>query len=219
MATGGNLVVANMYGRSASGARVPVKVGVDGSLAPATAAPPVVVQAPVQRAHFAVPIVLQDWTAYGDDSAAATFGLAADADPSAAPDARQNDADYLAGDRILVNVAGADHVYLCTAPGHSAVALPGAYTGAVGEVVVDGTASFTESGVYPAQGGVTFTIDFSEDAVNAAKSLTQTLALAVGEYDVFVIDPVRVRYVRLSAAPTNVGETVNASWSARKILR
>jgi hypothetical protein len=57
---------------------------------------------------------------------------------------RQNSTAYGMGDTVAVQIGGRWVLYACSAAGSSAGGLPAEYLGVPGEVVVDGTASFTE---------------------------------------------------------------------------
>lgn len=57
--------------------------------------------------------------------------------------ARTDDTDYALDDVMLVTVKGNVRAYKCTTAGTSALAQGRLYTGAIGEVVTDGTAVFT----------------------------------------------------------------------------
>lgn len=56
---------------------------------------------------------------------------------------RVNSAVYALNDTTVVKIAGKYSMYKCTTAGTAAAAQPG-YAGAAGEVIVDGTATFTE---------------------------------------------------------------------------
>ena len=57
---------------------------------------------------------------------------------------RANSTAYALNDTLVALVGAKYAFYKCTTAGTSAAAQPGAYAGVVGEVVADGTASFTE---------------------------------------------------------------------------
>lgn len=57
---------------------------------------------------------------------------------------RANSIAYALNDTAVVKIGGKYSFYKCTTAGTSAAALPAAYLGAVGEVITDGTAVFTE---------------------------------------------------------------------------
>jgi hypothetical protein len=59
---------------------------------------------------------------------------------------RVNSTAYALNDSIVVKIGGAYSFYKCTTAGTTAAALPGAYLGARGEAITDGTAVFTEQG-------------------------------------------------------------------------
>ncbi len=57
---------------------------------------------------------------------------------------RANSTAYALNDTAVVKIGGKYSFYKCTTAGTTAAALPGTYLAAVGEVITDGTAVFTE---------------------------------------------------------------------------
>jgi hypothetical protein len=66
--------------------------------------------------------------------------------------------------------------------------------------------------------GATFLIEMSEDGVNVAKSFAVQYLLIAGEHDVYVVNPVLLRYARLSVQPSSGGVT-KVGYALRRIPR